>query len=103
MDNTAEPLPLRAELLSHLGKHTSISNYMKQLFNLLELSGLDKDFLHKQSGPFINLNIVHICIDCGQRTIHEEKTPFLQISNETGEICRKKTVRIKIIYISDFD
>ena len=51
----------------------------------------------------INLKSISICIDCGNKHNVEEHINVLRISNETNEISKKKTVRLKVIYICEYD
>jgi hypothetical protein len=96
-------VPLRLDLIQLLGQQNSIANYIRQLFNLFELSGIEKSQLMAQSGVNFGLKNTSICLDCGNRSVTDENHPILSISNETAEISKKKTVKVKIIYISDFD
>ena len=44
-----------------------------------------------------------ICIDCGSKSTQEDHFNIMKVSNETNEFSHKKTVRLQIVYIYDYD
>ena len=105
MDLSSEmssPIEIKGDILGHLGKQSSIANYLRHAINLCELNGLNKNNFSKPIFQVSYKNTV-ICIDCGSRNQQEDQSNVLQITNETMEISKKKTVRLKVIYICEYD
>lgn len=94
---------MRSDFIIQLGCQPSIAAYYRSVINLLHESGFDRRTLLDQTRLNVGIKTTSICLDCGNRQVREDSHPILTITNETMEVSKKKTVKIKVVYISDYD